>query len=84
MTTCSDTEIVAAARLALDAGSTVLAATVRVHVDDGIVWLMGRARAMSEQYVAERIVRGVDGVRDVVNSIVVMRSREAGEFGANE
>jgi osmotically-inducible protein OsmY len=66
----SDTDIFADARRTLD-DCPDISATVRVHVDGGMVWLTGTARVMSERLKAERIVREVQGVRDVVNKIVV-------------
>jgi osmotically-inducible protein OsmY len=66
----SDTEIFAQARKALDERPTI-PATVRVHVENGVAWLTGVARRLSERAEAERVVRDIDGVREVVNKVSV-------------
>ena len=66
----ADAEIFAEARHALDAMPTV-PATVRLHVDHGVVTLTGSVRLTSEQRAAAELVRRIPGIRRVVNDIVV-------------
>jgi osmotically-inducible protein OsmY len=66
----SDAELFTATRRALDLNPMVPAA-VRVHVDGGIVTLTGGVRTSAERLSAESTVRPVDGVRGVVNDILV-------------
>jgi osmotically-inducible protein OsmY len=66
----TDAEIFAEVRNALDTRPTV-PATVRVHVDKGIVTLTGTVRVAAERAEAARVVRQVTGVLRVVNGISV-------------
>jgi osmotically-inducible protein OsmY len=66
----TDAEIFTEARHALDATPTV-PATVRLHVDHGVVTLTGSVRLTSEQHAAEELVVRIPGVRRVVNDIFV-------------
>ena len=66
----SDTEIFAQARKALDVRPAI-PATVRVHVENGVAWLTGVARRVSERAEAEQVVGDIDGIREVVNKISV-------------
>jgi osmotically-inducible protein OsmY len=66
----TDTEIFAQARKALDQRPSI-PATVRVHIDDGVAWLTGMARRISERTEAEDVVRQIPGVQHVVNKITV-------------
>jgi osmotically-inducible protein OsmY len=65
-----DADVFAAARKALDDDPRI-PQTVRIHVDRGIVTLTGTVRWPDEKSQAEAIVREVDGVRGVVDSITV-------------
>lgn len=75
----TDAEIFTAARNALELRPNV-PATVRVHVDRGIVTLTGSVRLPTERAEAEEAVRHVDGVRRVVNSITVAQRVSAEGF----
>jgi osmotically-inducible protein OsmY len=66
----ADAEIFAAARHALDATPAV-PATVRLHVDHGVVTLTGSVRLTSEQRAAAEVVGRIPGVRRIVNDIFV-------------
>ena len=66
----TDAEILAHAWRALDQRPSI-PTTVRVHIDDGLAWLTGTVRRMSERIDAETIVREVPGVQRVVNRIAV-------------
>lgn len=74
----SDMEIFSDARIALDQPG--IPQGLRVHVDQGTVTLTGSVRWPLERTGAEDIVRGVDGVRDVVNNIVVAPVASEAEF----
>jgi osmotically-inducible protein OsmY len=65
-----DAEIFVDARHALDERPAV-PATVRVHVNDGVVTLTGSVRLPSQQLEAEETIRHVPGLRRLVNDIVV-------------
>jgi osmotically-inducible protein OsmY len=65
-----DTELFGAARTALDRHPGV-PATIHVHVENGIATLTGTARLASERTAAVNVVRGVSGIVQVVNKIVV-------------
>jgi osmotically-inducible protein OsmY len=65
-----DTELFGAARTALDRHAGV-PATIHVHVENGIATLTGTARLASERTAALNVVRGVSGIVQVVNKIVV-------------
>jgi osmotically-inducible protein OsmY len=67
-----DAEIFAEARKALDDCPSI-PATVRAHVDGGVVWLTGIARRRSERAEAENVVRRVPGVQQIVNKITVVQ-----------
>ena len=80
----ADTEIFSAARKALDDHPT--APQVRVHVDRGTVTLTGSVRWPQHKTEAEVVVRHVDGVRGIVNKILVTQAvdsegLDAPEFG---
>jgi osmotically-inducible protein OsmY len=66
----ADAEIFAEARHALDDRPTI-PATVRVHVDHGVVTLTGSVRLTSQQLAAAEVVQRIPGVRRLVNDIVV-------------
>jgi len=66
----ADAEIFAEARHALDERPTI-PATVRLHVDRGVVTLTGSVRLTSQQLAAAEVVRRIPGVRRLVNDIVV-------------
>jgi osmotically-inducible protein OsmY len=61
------------ARLAAD--RDVKGGGIEVDVKDGVVTLSGKVREESQKLKAERIARKVQGVKQVVNNLVV-------EFGA--
>jgi osmotically-inducible protein OsmY len=65
-----DTELFGAARTALDR-HTGVPATIHVHVENGIATLTGTARLAAERTAAVNVVRGVSGIVQVVNKIVV-------------
>jgi osmotically-inducible protein OsmY len=74
----TDAEIFAQARKSLDDRPSI-PATVRVHIEDGVAWLTGMARRMSERAEAEDVVRTVPGIQSVVNKIdVAERPSEEG------
>lgn len=74
----TDADIFAHARLALDQ-NLAIPATVRVHVDDGVVWLTGTVQQAAERTEAETVVRQVAGVQRIVNRITVFeRASEVG------
>jgi osmotically-inducible protein OsmY len=66
----SDAEIFADARTALDRRPTVPQG-VHVYVDRGTVTLTGSVRQPFERAEAEDAVRGVEGIRSLVNDIIV-------------
>jgi osmotically-inducible protein OsmY len=65
-----DTELFGAARTALDRQPGI-PATIHVHVENGIATLTGTARLPSERTAAVKVIRGVHGIVQVVNKIVV-------------
>jgi len=73
----TDAEVFAAARHALDQNPAV-PASVRIHVESGVVMLTGSVRVPGEREEAEDTVRGVEGVQGVVNNIYVGRVPSAG------
>jgi osmotically-inducible protein OsmY len=66
----SDAEIFADARFALD-NQPAVPGTVHVHVVDGIATLTGTVRRPTDRTTAEQVVRRVDGVRDVIDLVMV-------------
>jgi osmotically-inducible protein OsmY len=78
-----DSDIFAAARKALDDDPRV-PQDVRVHVDLGTVTLTGTVRWQHEKSEAEGVVRGIDGVRRIVNNITVANVADAEGFEAPE
>lgn len=66
----SDAEIFADARKALDQRPTVPQG-VHVHVDRGTVTLTGSVRQPFERADAEEAVRQVEGIRSLVNDVIV-------------
>jgi osmotically-inducible protein OsmY len=75
----TDADIFAEARKALDERPSI-PATVRVHMEDGVAWLTGMARRVSERTEAEDVVRQVPGVQRVVNEITVAEPPSAEGF----
>jgi osmotically-inducible protein OsmY len=75
----TDTDIFAEARKALDERPSI-PATVRVHIEDGVVWLTGLVRRAAERTEAEGVVRRISGVRRIVNEITVARPVSAEGF----
>jgi osmotically-inducible protein OsmY len=69
----SDAEIFADARRALDQRPTVPQG-VHVHVDRGAVTLTGSVRQPFERADAEDAVRAVEGIRSLVNDIIVTQA----------
>jgi osmotically-inducible protein OsmY len=47
---------------------------VRLHVEDGVAWLTGTARRVSERTEAEAVVRQIPDIERVVNQIAVAQS----------
>lgn len=78
-----DPDIFAAARKALDDDPRV-PQDVRVHVDRGTVTLTGTVRWPNEKSEAEGIVRHIDGVQRVVNTITVANAANPEGFEAPE
>jgi osmotically-inducible protein OsmY len=78
----SDAEIFADARKALDQRPTVPQG-VHVHVDHGAVMLTGSVRQPFERADAEEAVRVVEGIRSLVNDIIVTKAPPA-DFDAPE
>lgn len=68
----SDAEIFGDARKALDERPTVPQG-VHAHVVRGVVTLTGTVRHPLERAHAEEAVRRVDGIRRLVNEIIVMQ-----------
>jgi hypothetical protein len=71
-------EIFSDARIALDQPG--IPQGLRVHVDQGAVTLTGSVSWPLERTAAEDIVRGINGVRDVVNNIVVAPVASEADF----
>jgi osmotically-inducible protein OsmY len=65
-----DADVFVDARNALDQRASV-PATVRVHVDRGVVTLTGSVRSPLERAEAADVVRHIAGVQRLVNEIVV-------------
>jgi osmotically-inducible protein OsmY len=65
-----DTELFGAARSALDRHPGV-PSTIHVHIENAVATLTGTARLASERAAAANVVRGVRGIGQVVNKIVV-------------
>ena len=68
---CDDDEITETVRSALDASADTTKETITVAVVGGKVTLTGTVGSHWERVVAEDIARGVRGVRDVVNMLIV-------------
>lgn len=56
---------------------------IRVDVDKGVVWLRGKMRRPELRQRALELVRGVRGVVDIVDKLVLVES-ESGEPSAGE
>jgi osmotically-inducible protein OsmY len=67
---CTDAQILADAREALESRRTVPGG-VHVHVERGVVTLTGRVYRAFERTEAEDAVGHVDGVQHVVNDLAV-------------
>lgn len=67
----SDVQITADVRSALDASADITKETIAVAVSGGKVTLTGNVGSHWERVVAEDVVRGVRGVRDIINMLVV-------------
>ena len=65
-----DTELFGAARSALDHHPGV-PATIHVHIENAVATLTGTVRLASERAAAANVVRGVRGIVQFVNKIVV-------------
>jgi len=77
----ADAEIFADARSALDHDAKV-PATVRVHIEQGVATLTGSVRVPAERAEAVRVIRGVEGIRHLVNKITVTQRVSADDFEA--
>ena len=77
----SDAEIFAGARRALDQRPTVPQG-VHVHVNRGAVTLTGSVRQPFERADAEEAVRRVEGIRSLVNDIIVTQAPNPQGFEA--
>ena len=78
----SDAEIFSAARKALDDHPVV--PQVRVHVDGGTVTLTGSVRRPQDRSAAEAVVRGINGVLDIINRVLVAETVDPEGFDAPE
>jgi osmotically-inducible protein OsmY len=74
----SDTWITTKVKSTLASHKDVSAVHTKVRTNGGVVTLSGRARSTAEKELAERYARGIDGVQDVHNRIVVMPPRSNG------
>ena len=79
----ADAEIFADARKALDQRPTV-PQVVHLHVDRGSVKLTGSVRQPFERADAEEAVGAVEGIRSLVNDIVVTQAPNPTGFDAPE
>lgn len=77
----SDAEIFAAARRALDERPSVPQG-VHVHVSSGVVTLTGSVSLPVERADAEATVRGIEGIRGLVNDIIVTQAAKPAGFDA--
>lgn len=66
-----DAALVANVRGALILDPAADAYDVSAHAREGVVTLKGRAQSWQEKQLAERVARGVKGVRDVTNQIEI-------------
>jgi len=67
----NDSAITAAVKSKMVADNDVKAHNIDVNTEDGVVYLMGRVETQAEKSEAERLARGCDGVRSVVNHLQV-------------
>jgi osmotically-inducible protein OsmY len=77
----TDPEILAEAWSALD-HDVAVPGTVHVHVARGVARLTGTVRLPSERMAAERAIQNIDGLRRIVNTIVVTQRVSAEGFEA--
>jgi len=70
-TQISDSTITAAVKSKLLGDKDVKGHNVDVNTEEGVVYLMGRVDTQAEKAEAERLARTCDGVRDVVNHLMV-------------
>lgn len=75
----SDGDTFGRIRTALDRRPDI-PASVHVHVANGVVTMTGSVRLPSEVLAAESVVRGIKGVRHVVNRITVSQVSNAQGF----
>jgi osmotically-inducible protein OsmY len=75
----SDAWITTKVKSTLAAHKDVSAVHTKVRTTGGVVTLSGKAGTMAEKELAERYARGIDGVADVHNRIVVMPARTGHE-----
>ena len=66
-----DDEIAKNVRAALDTSADVTKSSIQVSVTGGKVTLQGAVSSVWEQAVADDVVRGVRGVREVINLLIV-------------
>ena len=69
----ADQDIAEDVRLSLNASADLIKETVAVEVSGGKVILTGTVASIYEKVCAEDIARGIRGVRDVINMLVVNR-----------
>ena len=67
----TDASITAAVKTKLIGDHDVKARNIDVNTDHGVVYLLGAVNSQYEKDQAERLARGCDGVRDVVNHLEV-------------
>lgn len=80
--TAEDLHVTAACLRALDSESHVPSGSVSLSVEDGVVTLSGKAHHHFQVAAAKRVVAGVDGVKRVVDNIVVIDDPIAGDISA--
>lgn len=68
---CDDNSITANVRRCIDSSADLTSATIGISVSQGKTTLTGHVSSHWERLVAEDVVRGVRGVRDVINLLVV-------------
>jgi osmotically-inducible protein OsmY len=69
--TTEDTTLLARVKTALIQSPEVKANDVNVDVRNGVVQLKGRVATSTERAAAERVARGVSGVRSVQNDLQI-------------
>jgi osmotically-inducible protein OsmY len=71
--TLDDTILVAKVKLALAESDAASALKVNVEIRAGVVELSGFVTTYDERDAAVKLVSGIDGVKDVINSVDITR-----------